>query len=162
NSGDLDKLKCYANYYFQNQPNLSCGKDYRFNWNATTAADFVQVDHRDKPKSNYLTNLVTYSSDGNTFFLEDHQDDGVQISTGSGSTAGSTFCRIERTTLLKGSKVTDTKMLIELNQSVALLDTTNAACVASKNDSTANNGNGSELYNRTVRESANQLFYMTK
>jgi hypothetical protein len=163
-STELDQLKCYANAYYQNINSISlgCAQEYRFNWNATLPADFVQVNHRDKPKSNFLTNIVTYSADGNSFFLEDKESDGIQLSTGSGSTAGSTFCRFERQTLLKGTKVSDVKMMIELNQTGVLLDTTNAACVASKNDSTANGGNGSELYQRVVRENAKELFYMTK
>jgi len=162
-SADIDKAKCYANYYFTHRPsNVSCEQQYRFNWNATTLADFVQKDNLDKPKASFLTNVVTYSTDGNSFFLEDHKSDGVQVSTGTGSSAGSTYCRIEKTTLLKGSKVNDSKMLVELNESGALLDTTNAACVAAKNDSTANSGNGSEVYQRVVKETQKALFYMTK
>ncbi len=161
-SGNLDQMKCYANYYNQNRPSLACGKEYRFNWNATSTGNFVQPETRDKPKSNYLTNLVTYSADGNTFILEDKSQDGIQLSTGSGSNAGSTFCRFEQQTVLKGTKVTDNKMLVELKQSGVLLDTLNAACVASKNDTTSNSGNGSELYNRVVKQNSKELFYMTR
>jgi len=162
-SADLDKAKCYANYYFSHRPSgVGCEKEYRFNWNATSLGSFVQSDNRDKPKENYLTDVVTYSTDGLSFFLEDHEGDGAQVSTGTGSNAGSTFCRLEKTTMLKGTKVSDAKMLVELNQNMVLVDTLNAACVAAKNDSTSNSGNGSEIYQRINGETQKTLFYLNK
>ncbi len=156
---DLQRYRCYANAYWQHRPSGGCVKRYDFNWGATDVADFVVDNHRDKPEGQFLTNLVTYSADGNSFFLEDHEGGGVQVQSGSSST---TFCSTDRTTLLKGTKVNSTKMLIELNESVALQDTTNAACVAAKNDSTSNSGQGSELYQRMHGDSMKSYFYLVK
>jgi hypothetical protein len=161
-SSDATKLaafKCYANVYWQNKPSSGCNQEYDFNWDATTSADFVRVRNRQTPDQNYVTNIVNYSADGSSWTLEDHQDGGTTVSTG---TNNSTFCHTDQMILLKGTKVSDTKMLVELNQSTTLKDTLVPACVAAANDTVSNGGSGSQLYQQVNGNNGKSMFYLTK
>lgn len=161
---DLQRYRCYANAYFQDGGNRNsggCSTEYRFNWQAQTAANFVQVDEsRDKPKQQYLTSVVTYSPDGKSFTLEDEQGESVSVQVDTSSIV----CRIAAKTVLKGTALpgTTNKMLIDLSQSAYLKDTTIASCVSEKNNSTANGGHGTELYQRLQEGNAKFLFTLTK
>lgn len=153
-SDNLNRYKCYADAYFQDsgRQGSGCSTEYRFNWQAQSASDFVvSTDAMDRPKQNYLTALVNYSTDGNSFTLEDEQTEAVSVQNGTGSIP----CRVSRRMSLKGSKVSATQLLVELNQSATLQDTTVAACVGEKNNQ------NSELYHR-MQDNGKFLFTMMK
>ncbi len=158
---DLQRYKCYANAYFQdsNRDNSGCTTDYRFNWNASSIADFVVKDgSRDKPKQQYLTSIVDYSPDGKSFTLEDEQGESVSVQVGTSSIV----CRVSNRMILKVTSLSANKLLVDLTQSALLKDTTVAACVGEKQNSTANSGQGSELYRRLQEGNSKFLFYLTK
>ena len=160
-SDGLSKYKCYANAYFQdsNRNASGCSTEFRFNWNATTTADFVVTDgSRDKPKQQYLTSVVDFSPDGQSFKFEDEQGESVSVQVGSSSIV----CRIAQKMVLKMTALSSTKLLVDMTQSAFLKDTTVAACVGEKNNSAANSGQGSELYRRLREGNSKFLFYLNK
>jgi hypothetical protein len=158
---DLQRYKCYANAYFQdtNHNGSGCGTQYRFNWNATSINDFVFQDgSRDRPKQQYVTSIVNYSPDGQSITLEDEQSESVSVQVGTSSIA----CRVVNKTILKATASGAGKMLVDLTQSAFLRDTNVPACVGEKNNSTADSGNGSELYRRLNEGNMKSIFYLQK
>ena len=158
----LQRYKCYANAYFKdssNRTNTGCRTEWRFNWNATSTADFVSQDgSRDKPKQQHLTGIVTYSPDGQSMTVEDEQNESVSIQNGTGSIV----CRVSRKTTMKATSISASKMLVDLTQSAFLRDTNVAACVGEKNNTTADMSRGSELYRRLQEGNGKFLFYLVK
>ncbi len=139
---DAEKLasyQCFAQSYDRNDGG-GCMREYRFNWGAKTSADFVMTDGRPRPSSNFLTDIVTYSADGNTFFVNNNEKETVGIS--SGQNGGMEFCEIESSTKLVGKKMSDGQQLVTLVQSGVLLSSDKTACVAAVNGAdTWENGN---------------------
>jgi hypothetical protein len=160
-SDQLSKYKCYANAYFSDptRNDTGCSTEWRFNWNAANVNDFVvSSDSHDKPKQQYLTSIVDYSADGKSFTLEDKETEGVSVTSGTSSIV----CRIARKTIIKGSQISTTKILVDLTQSAYLVDSTVAACIGEKNNSTANSGYGTELFQRMKDGNGKFLFYLNK
>jgi len=158
---DLQRYRCYANAYYKDDSRneSGCSMEYRFNWQASTIADFVSIDgSRDKPKGQHLTGVVTYSPDGKSFTLEDEENLSVSVQNGEASI----ICRIANKTILKATSVNASTILVDLTESAFLKDSTIAACVGEKNNSTADGGHGSELYRRLSDGNQKFLFTLNK
>lgn len=104
----------------------SCKKDYRFNWGATTPETFVMTEGRNKPDAAFITNMISYSPDGTSASVYDERKE-VRTVGGDGKEA---FCPIVRTTEIKVTKVTDTKLLFDLTEAGRVEGLENAACAA--------------------------------
>lgn len=135
----LASYQCYAQSY-NHKDGSGCVREYRFNWAAKTSAEFVMTDGRPRPNSNFLTDIVTFSADGNTFFVNNNEKETVAIT--AGQNGGMEFCEIESSTKLVGKKMSDSQQLITLVQSGVLLSSDKTACVAAVNGpDTWENGN---------------------
>lgn len=122
----LAAYKCFANVYFQDRPRGSCMRDYDFNWSATTAQSFVVAGKGDKPRANFLTDIVQYSADGNTFFLNSTEREMGQVREGNRTV----FCDVDRFTRISGKKISDSRLLFDLTQGGRLVNIDNPACRA--------------------------------
>ncbi|MBX9768614.1 MAG: hypothetical protein K2X47_15175 [Bdellovibrionales bacterium] len=162
----LAQYKCYANAYFQNGGGgggSGCSTRFNFNWNAVAYADFVIDEGRGKPRGNFMTNVITYSPDGSTMFINDEQDEYREI-RGSGSS--SVRCNLGRTTKIVMKKVADNKLLFDMQDSTRL-KSTDAACRASANakDSAGaclTGNNGADVCQALKEGNQKQMAYLTK
>lgn len=161
----LAQYRCYANAYFQGGGGggSGCSTRFNFNWNATSAADFVIDEGRGKPRGNFMTNIVTYSPDGTTMFINDEEDEYREI-RGSGS--ASVRCELGRTTKIVMKKIADNKLLFDMQDSTRL-KSTDAACRASANakDSAGaclSPGNGADVCEALKEGNRKQMAYLTK
>lgn len=130
NSHPLDRLKCYADYYFQHQHDADgCLPDIRTNYSATDADHFVNVSHQTKDM--YAGNFYDIDVNGVGSFHDEHEDyRGVQA--GSSNWVN---CRVREgftiTVTPKNKKgETATQAIVEFASESALLDVDNKACVA--------------------------------
>lgn len=133
----LAAYQCYAQSY--DRPDSGCVRNYRFNWGAVTAEEFVMDDGRGRPESNFLTDLLTYSADGNTYFVNNSEREVVGI---RGAQTSVEFCEIERSTKIIGKKVSNSQQLFSVIMSGTLISSGKTACVAAVNGAdTWENGN---------------------
>lgn len=149
--------QCYAQNLENGSSPSGCTTRYRFNWAATDPAQFVMTEGRERPKENFITDLATYSADGNTFFVNSVNKETVAIS--GGATGNMEFCEIETSTKITGKKVSDSKQLVSVVENGSLLDSTKAACVAAVDGAdTWENGNLSHR----VKKGMKLMFYLNK
>jgi hypothetical protein len=161
-SNRLMALQCYAeNYYSAGGGDVGCGREWHFDWSATDAAKFVIPDYRGKPKANFLTDVASYSADGQSASVNNEENETIMVQTGESS---QTACTMARLTQLSFKKISDTKLLVDLTQSGRITNTTDAACAAlaqrvAKGE-WEQNGGGPNLTNELKKQQF--LFYMTK
>ena len=127
----LQKYRCYAeasNDGGGGGPDAwgTCAREFRFNWGATTAGEFVQSTGRDKPDAAFITDVVSYSADGLTMNVE-HADKEVRTVGGDGKEV---FCTVVKNTKIKVTKLTDTKLLFDLTEDARMENQDNQACIA--------------------------------
>lgn len=122
----LAAYRCYAEAYWQGGGGQSsdCDRDYRFNWSATTPAQFADDSGRGKPQNAFLTNVLNYSADGLSASLEDEITETVTVPTGANS---STFCQVGQRTVISIKKISETRLLFDLKQT-GQMNSTDAAC----------------------------------
>lgn len=122
----LAGYQCFSDYYFQHKndwESTGCANDFRFNWAANRPQDFETGGDRGKPKKLYMFNIMNYSPDGKTFFLEDSEEETeTQMMNGS-----PVICRVDHFSKLQGSKKDASRMLIDLTQG-GVLKTNDANC----------------------------------
>lgn len=154
----LAGYRCYANAYWMQgggQGGGGCSRQYNFNWQATTPADFIRRDDfKGRPQNAFITNILNYSADGQSATLEDEETESVTIPT---SANGSTFCKVVRKTQLLFKKSSATKMKVELRES-GRMASSDAACIAAANEAMTNQQ--SEL--NWMLRSKNYVFYLNK
>ncbi len=147
----LARLRCLAQYYWQNgNDEESCLPPLETNWAAETAEDFVLKIRGQSPQVAIATNIADYSADGKTFFLNSHNESVADLPNG-------TVCRINVNLQLKGTQVSETKILMDISQSGTLINR-DPACVAAMNAPYSES-------NRNLRndtENQNWLMYLTK
>ena len=151
----LERYRCYAQAYHQNggnreqRPGGGCSKEYRFNWGATDPDQFVVEAGRDKPKANFMTNIVKYSSDGGTMFVNDESNEAIMVPAGDSNMVR---CDVGRNTNIVMTKKTATTMLFDINE-YATLQSSDATCIAAANSRDSNGdclmGPGAEICYRT-------------
>ncbi|MGE3759246.1 MAG: hypothetical protein AB7H97_15890 [Pseudobdellovibrionaceae bacterium] len=128
-ANEIDRLQCYAqNYHGGGGGNgeFACTNEVRINWGATNVNDFEVSDDRGRPKGNFVTNIANYSPDGSTIFVNDDKEDSFSI---PGKEGTSTVCKISRTMKISFKKISDIKLLGDLQESGRLL-TADATCRA--------------------------------
>lgn len=130
----LERYRCYAQAYHQNnriqRPGGGCDKEYRFNWAATDPDQFVMDAGRDKPKANFMTNIVKYSSDGGTIFVNDESTEAIMVPAGDSNMVR---CDVGRNTNIVMTKKTSSTMLFDI-QEYATLKSSDATCIAAANN----------------------------
>jgi len=151
----LAAYRCYAEAYWSTtQASVACKREYNFNWAATTAADFAQDSERGKPKNAFITNILNYTTDGQTAILEDEETNSFTVTTGANS---STFCEASRRTVISFKKLSDTRMLVDLKES-GQMNSTTAACVGAAKDALAGkNVGGGDLQH--ILQPQKMIFY---
>lgn len=148
----LQRYRCYAHAYWSNGGDgleswSTCAKQYRFNWSAADASSFVMTDGRNKPDAAFITDVITYSPDGLTMSVE-HDEKEVRTVGGDGREV---FCPVVRSTKIKATKISDTKILFDLVEDGRVEDLQNEACVAAAKTQFRDDLRGSKI-----------LFYMNK
>jgi hypothetical protein len=154
----LSAYRCYAEAYWQgisSATETACMRDYNFNWAARTAAEFADDSGRGKPKNAFITNILNYSTDGQTATLEDEEKEKITVNTGANS---STFCEVSRRTILTFKKVSDTRLLVDLKES-GQMQSTAAACIGAAKDALAGKNVGGGDLQRTLQPQ-NMIFYV--
>lgn len=132
----------------------TCARDFRFNWQATTPADFAQDNDRGKPKNAFITNILNYTPDGKVATLEDEEVNTITVNTGATS---STFCKASRRTTVSFKKISDARLLVDLRQA-GQMNSTSAACVGAAKDALAGkNIGGGDL--QGILTLQNMMFY---
>lgn len=158
---DAQKLaayRCYAEAYWQGGGSSStCDRDYRFNWSAVTPESFADDSGRGKPKNAFITNILSYSADGQSATIEDEETETLTLPTGANS---STFCEVGRRTLISLKKVSNTQMLFDLQQK-GQMNSTDAACQAAGKQGAAGTYTGSGDLNHLMSDEK-MIFYVTK
>ncbi len=157
----LAAYRCYANAYWQGgggqTQDGSCGREYNFNWQAISPADFISKDDfKGRPKNAFITNILNYAADGKSAILEDEESEGVTIQTSANS---STFCQVSRKTVISFKSITATKMLVELKEN-GRMASTDAACVAAANEAVAHPSDDNNL--SWMLEPMKLYFYLNK
>ncbi len=164
----LERYRCYAQAYHQNGGSREerpggggCSKEYRFNWAATDPNLFVVEAGRDKPKANFMTNIVKYSSDGGTMFVNDEQNEAIMVPAGDSNMVR---CDVGRTTNIVMTKKTSSTMLFDI-QEYAALQSDDATCIAAANNRDSAGGcvmaPGAEICYRT-KDSMKAVALLTK
>lgn len=132
-SDTLTRYRCYAEALHSNGGGgggpsswSSCAKDYRFNWGATDPANFVMTEGRNKPDAAFITNMINYSPDGTSASVYDERKE-VRTVGGDGKEA---FCPIVKTTEIKVTKLSETRLLFDLTEGGRVEGLDNAACAA--------------------------------
>lgn len=122
----LMRMRCYASNMEGGGGKMTgCEKEYRFNWGAALPADFVQSG-REKPDAAFVTNVGTYSSDGNTFMVNDIQHDSGSVFVDNKSI----ICEIEKFENIVASKITNSQLKIDVSGGGRLLSLDKPACRA--------------------------------
>lgn len=71
------------------------------------------TDGRPLPSSNFLTDIVTFSVDGNTFLVNNNEKETVAITMGQNG--GIEFCEIGNSTKLAGARINPSPFLCQTN-----------------------------------------------
>lgn len=158
---DAQKLagyRCYAESMWNgSEPSGGCTREYNFDWQATVPAKFVMSDYRGKPKNAFLTNILQYSTDGQTATLEDERNEKITIPTGNGS---STFCDIAHRTTMSLKSISANKILIDFHEG-GRMASTNAACVAAGN-AASNDDQNADGHVKDKLSGMKMMFYLNK
>ncbi|NBX17975.1 MAG: hypothetical protein EBR09_11475 [Proteobacteria bacterium] len=122
---EVQKLQCYADYYFQNRDDKEdkCIADVSLNPGATTAADFVVTGNGPtRAKNQYAMNLMNYTS-ATTASVHDEKTYFRGISSGS-KDGGQSFvnCKFAESVDLALTKLSDTEVLFDLIMSKKSVD----------------------------------------
>ncbi|WP_374030131.1 hypothetical protein [Bdellovibrio bacteriovorus] len=156
-SAKLAAYRCYAESYWSNQAGAgSCSREFRFNWAATTSAEFVVQDYRGKPKNAFVTNILNYAADGQSATLEDEQEETITLPTGLNS---STFCKVVRRTNITFKKVSATRLLLDLKEQGRMASTT-AACQAAAKAALEGKTTGANMDLGEHLQPMRMLFYL--
>ena len=124
-AAELMRLRCYAAATQGGGGKNDCSQMYRFNWGASAVADFV-MPGRQKPDAAFVTNVGQYSSDGNTFMVND-----IQNETGSVFVNNmNVICNIEKSTSIVATKVTNSQLKIEIIEKGRVTDLSKDVCRA--------------------------------
>ncbi|XGC80509.1 hypothetical protein ACES2L_14355 [Bdellovibrio bacteriovorus] len=141
-AGDAKKMavyRCFAQA-LHGGGGGNCDARYSFNWAATTPANFLMDNGHSKPKQNFITDILTYSSDGNSFFVDNFEHETVAVS----QNGMMNYCEIERNIKVTGVKASSTSMVVSVVQTGRVQNFENAACVAASNSQ--DNMNGADIY----------------
>lgn len=113
---ELQRLQCYANYYYQNRDNGDkCIADVHLNWGAKEPSQFVmRSDGPQRSTNQFVMNLLTYTSD-TTAAVHDEKTYFRGVPAGS-KDGGNSFinCRFAESVDMALNKLSDTEVLIEL------------------------------------------------
>lgn len=119
-SDELAKLRCFADYYYQNRPtdrstSNACVAEMNLNWGAGKASEFIaQGNGPVRASTQYVMNLLNYSSE-NSLSVRDQNEyyRGVELKTGSSENAF-VNCRFIESMSLAMTKIDDNTMQVEL------------------------------------------------
>lgn len=150
-------FRCYAEAYWSHRAKNGCAPNYNFDWSATDITKFVSSSKDSKPEKAFVTNIMTYSKDGQMGTVEDEQVE--KISVGVGNNA-STFCEIAKRTAISFKKVSDTRLLADLKQGGQMLST-DAACVSFAKDALSNNSSIPSNISEMLKP-MKMMFYLDK
>ncbi len=128
----LIAYRCYANAFWSATKTGGCQREYRFNWMTTDPTKFIDSG-RGKPKEAFITNILNYSADGQTAILEDEETSTVTIATGPTSSSG---CDVAKNTVLTFTKISATRLLVDLRMT-GQMKSTSPACVGAAKDAIA-------------------------
>jgi len=150
---DLDRLKlaqlqCYAQAYQQASRALSgCTRDVRFNWGTENPYDFVASSNGpQRARGQMLLELFTYADPkSGSFSLVEARMEGVQTQDARGNMQW-VPCRINESSTITVSTLSDTKLLVELTMVLTLVNKDNAACVAAAADGQLQTGTQKQLF----------------
>lgn len=135
---ELQKLQCYANYFWQNQQNVptsACLRQIRTDWGATTPANFLLADGPGRPLNMALTEKASYlSNDVVTFTQYESDFRGIQVQDSNGSSWLS--CQTKAKNTITVTKIDATHMIIKFVQESSLADS-KTACVAAAADASS-------------------------
>jgi hypothetical protein len=128
------QLQCYANYYYmfvQNAKSRSgCFKNTRFNYAATTAADFLGESSNPTPDALIFRNLVEYASDGLSATMYDEHEEYRGIRTQDNGKESFTNCKVFTQESLIFSKLDATSMKMVYKSSTKNASKDKPACEA--------------------------------
>ncbi len=126
-AGDIARLQCYSNYYWQSgmsHNSNACMPRVDTDWSASTAADFVHVDFR--PSALVFFDQYRPNTDGNGGQILTRQEryNGVNV---NGSWIN---CRVIESGGLSFKKISPTKLLAIYQSSSISTSTSKPACMA--------------------------------
>lgn len=137
NSYPLQRLQCYADYFWKNlgdsvaRSNTSvCLPQIQTNWNATTAAEFIQNSGPQRAVGHHLANVVEFLPGNAATVRETHTGyRGVRVTDGTGNSY--TNCRVtERMTITMTKYNSAGDLMVMFVSETKNLSTDVNACVA--------------------------------
>ncbi len=158
---NMTRYRCYAESYWDSKVDeAGCFKRYHFNWGATSIANFVVAEGRNKPDGNHMTERVIYSPDGTSGVVSGKETEHVSV---KGAENSETICETERSQILSFKKVSDVKVLVDMKTKTRLVNSSNATCAAAAANTACETGGGEncEVYYR-LKDGGNALFYINK